>query len=249
VKRARWSSGLLPYALFHVGGVYIADTGVCKGVPAVDRGAAALPTQPPATITSATSAGIHPRSMAIETPRRPARFPYPRRMTAVDTDLVVLAVVTRWRVDAALLLVAGAAFFAAGAAGASFAGGVLSFVVGFVVGTLLERIGSTLPSSARLADAATLPDGARRGSVRRYFVVTVARLAALYALFAVVIWAWTGPHLYGWVGGWLAAHGVARLYGVARARGIEQRYGVVLLVGVGSWRNRIAGYYTAPPID
>ena len=46
-------------------------------------------------------------------------------------------------------------------------------------------------------------------------------------------------------GGWLAAHGIARLYSAARARGIERNAGVVLLTGVGSWRNRVAGYYTA----
>jgi hypothetical protein len=166
-------------------------------------------------------------------------------MTALETDLVVIDVVTRWRIDAAVFLLAGIGFFAAGAAGASFARGVLSFVVGFVVGTLLERISSTLPSSARLADAGSLPNGARPASVRRYVVVTIAGFAALYALFAVAIWAWAGPQLYGWLGGWLAAHGVARLYGAARARDLERRRGVVLLTDVGSWRNRTAGYYTA----
>jgi hypothetical protein len=165
-------------------------------------------------------------------------------MTALDTDLVVLDVVTRWRIDAALSLVAGIGFFAAGAAAATFARGVLSFVIGFIVGTLLERISSTLPSSDRLADAAVLPAGARRTSLRRYVAETVAGFAALYAVFAVAIWAWAGPQLYGWLGGWLAAHGAARLYGAARAREIERRDGVVLLTGIGSWRRRTAGYYT-----
>src|SRR6185437_4292871 len=152
-------------------------------------------------------------------------------------------VVTRWRIDAAISLIAGIGFFAAGAAGASFARGVLSFVVGFVVGTLLERISATLPSSDRLADAGALPDGARRTSLQRYVVVTVIGFATVYAIFAVAIWAWAGPQLYGWLGGWLAAHGTVRLYGAARARGIERRDGVLLLSGVGSWRNRVAGYY------
>ena len=61
-------------------------------------------------------------------------------MAVLDTDLVVIDVVTRWRVDAAISLIAGLGFFAAGAAAASFARGVLSFVVGFVVGTLLEYV-------------------------------------------------------------------------------------------------------------
>jgi hypothetical protein len=158
--------------------------------------------------------------------------------------MTVLDVVTRWRIDAAISMVAGVGFFAAGAVGASFARGVLSFVVGFVVGTLLERISSTLPSSHRLADAADLPDGARRTSLRHYVVVTVAGFSVVYAIFAVAIWAWAGSQLYGWLGGWLAAHGTARLYGAARVRGIERQRGVVLLSGVGSWRNRVSGYYT-----
>ena len=166
-------------------------------------------------------------------------------MAALDTDLVVIDVVTRWRIDAAISLIAGIGFFAAGAAAASFARGVLSFVVGFVVGTLLERISSTLPSSDRLADAGAVPDGARRASVRRYGVETLAGFAVFYAVLAVAIWVWAGPQVYGWLGGWLAAHGIARLYGAARARGIERRDGVVLLTGVGSWRNRTAGYYTS----
>ncbi|HKV68577.1 MAG TPA: hypothetical protein VJN72_10860 [Gaiellales bacterium] len=165
-------------------------------------------------------------------------------MTALETDVVVIDVVTRWRIDAGLSLAAGIGFLAAGAAAATFARGVLSFVIGFVVGTLLERIGSTLPSSDRLAHAAVLPAGARRTSLQRYLAETVAGFVALYAVFAVAIWAWAGPQLYGWLGGWLAAHGTARLYGAARARGIERSDGIVLLSGVGSWRKRTAGYYT-----
>lgn len=166
-------------------------------------------------------------------------------MTALDTEVAVMDVVTRWRIDASISLVAGVGFFAAGAAAASFARGVLSFVVGFVVGTLLERISSTLPSSDRLADAGALPDGARRTSLRRYVVETLTGFTVFYGVLAVAIWAWAGPHVYGWLGGWLAAHGIARLYGAARARSIERTTGVVLLTGVGSWRNRTSGYYRA----
>jgi hypothetical protein len=166
-------------------------------------------------------------------------------MTALDTEVVVIDVVTRWRIDAAISLVAGIGFFSAGAAAASFARAVLSFVIGFVVGTLLERISSTLPSSDRLADAGALPDGARRTSLERYVVETLAGFAVFYGVLTVAIWMWAGPQLYGWLGGWLAAHGTARLYGAARARGIERSTGVVLLTGVGSWRNRTSGYYRA----
>ena len=166
-------------------------------------------------------------------------------MTALDTEVVVIDVVIRWRIDAAISLIAGIGFFAAGAAAASFARAVLSFVIGFVVGTLLERISSTLPSSDRLADAGALPDGARRTSLRRYVVETLTGFTVFYSVLAVAIWAWAGPQLYGWLGGWLAAHGIARLYGAARARGIERTAGVVLLTGVGSWRNRTSGYYRA----
>lgn len=165
-------------------------------------------------------------------------------MTALDTEVVVIDVVTRWRIDAAISLVAGIGFFAAGAAAATFARAVLSFVIGFIVGTLLERISSTLPSSDRLADAGAVPDGARRTSLQRYVAETLAGFAVFYGVLAVAIWAWAGPQVYGWLGGWLAAHGIARLYGAARARGIERSAGVVLLTGVGSWRKRTSGYYT-----
>ena len=42
-------------------------------------------------------------------------------MTALDTEVVVIDVVIRWRIDAAISLIAGIGFFAAGAAAASFA--------------------------------------------------------------------------------------------------------------------------------
>jgi len=180
---------------------------------------------------------------ADQTTRRHGGFPYPRRVTVVDTDLVVLEVVTRWRIDAAIFLAAGAGFFTAGIADEAAAQGIVSFVVGFVLATLLDRISSPLPSSAQLAGSPAPPEGARRASARRYTVESMCSFLALWAVFVVVLWAWGNAHAYGWLGGWLAAYGVARLYGIARARQIERLDRVVLLSGVGSWRNRVAGYY------
>jgi hypothetical protein len=44
-------------------------------------------------------------------------------VTALGSDLVVIDVVTRWRIDSALSLIAGIGFFAAGAAAAGVAPG------------------------------------------------------------------------------------------------------------------------------
>ncbi len=168
-------------------------------------------------------------------------------MSAAHTDLVVLEVVTRWRIDAAVYLLAGASFFAGSVAGEGFARGVVSFVVGFVFGTLLDRISSMLPGAAQLADAAALPDGARHGSIRRYVLESLGWYAVFYAAIGAFAWWWGHEQLFGWFAGWLAAHGVVRIYGAVRARDVEQRDGIVLLVGVGSLRRRVAGYYAVRP--
>jgi hypothetical protein len=166
-------------------------------------------------------------------------------MTAVDTDLLVLDVVTRWSVDAAVLLVTGASFFAAGLAGEGAARGIISGAVGFVIGTLSDRLTSSLPSPERLASAAAPPDGFRRASLRRYILETVCSVGVLYALFAGLMWVWGNPSMFALVGGWLAAFGVVRIYGAAGARRIERLDQVVLLVGIGSWRKRTRGYYAS----
>ena len=159
-------------------------------------------------------------------------------MTAID-------VVAKWAIDAALFLVAAAGFVVASLAGDRAARVIISFTVGIVVGILLEGITSTMPSSARLAKASAPPDGVHRMSRRRYAFESIYMFGALYAVVAVVAWAWGDPKLYGWLGGWLTALAFVRLYGVARARRVEQLDRVVLLVGIGSWRSRTLGYYAA----
>ncbi len=166
-------------------------------------------------------------------------------MTGADTDLVVLDLVTRWTIDAALFLLAAAGFVVASLAGDRAARVLISFTVGIVIGILTERIGSTLPSSTRLANASALPAGVRRKSLPRYALETFCWIGALYALVAVVTWVWGDARMYGWLGGWLAAFAVVRLYGVARARRVEHLDRVVLLVGIGTWRHRTLGYYSA----
>lgn len=171
-------------------------------------------------------------------------------MTAID-------VVAKWAIDAALFLVAAAGFMVASFAGDLAARAIISITVGIVVGLLLEQITSTLPSSARLANVSALPDGVRRMSRGRYAFEGTCWFVPVYALVAVLAWAWGDPKLYGWLGGWLAALAIVRLYGAVRARRVEQLDRVVLLIGMGPWRRRVVGYYAArttgaplsPPAD
>jgi hypothetical protein len=166
-------------------------------------------------------------------------------VTAADTDIVVLDVVTRWMIDAALFLAAAAGFLIVSLAGDRAARVVVSFTIGIGVGVLLERIGSTLPSSRRLANANAPPDGVRRKSILGYALESFCWIGALYAIVAGVTWAWGDARMYAWLGGWLTAFAIVRLYGIARARRVEQLDRVTLLVGVGTWRHRTLGYYAS----
>ena len=114
-------------------------------------------------------------------------------MTAID-------VVAKWAIDAALFLVAAAGFMVASFAGDLAARAIISITVGIVVGLLLEQITSTLPSSARLANVSALPDGVRRMSRGRYAFEGTCWFVPVYALVAVLAWAWGDPKLYGWLG-------------------------------------------------
>jgi hypothetical protein len=95
---------------------------------------------------------------------------------AVDTNLVVLDVATRWRIDAALFLIAAAGFLGWSVTEGHASRALVAFVVEVVVGVLLERWTSLLPSATRLAGADRLPAGAQTGSPFRYAVVGAGRV-------------------------------------------------------------------------
>jgi hypothetical protein len=166
-------------------------------------------------------------------------------MAAIDTNLVVLDVVARWRIDAALFLVTAAGFLgwsiSQGRAGAS----VLAFAIECAVGVLLERWVGVLPGAARLGRADPLPAGAQRGSVLRCVVEgagVMLTVAAVTGAIAVVL----GDASF--AGGWFAAYAIVYLTGAARARRIERRDRVELQVGVGSWRRHKPRYYVTSPV-
>jgi hypothetical protein len=160
-------------------------------------------------------------------------------------NLVVLDVVTRWRIDAAFTLIASGAFLAWSIDRGGAAHALIAFVVEFVLGVLIERWVGIHPGAARLAAAAPLPAGARDGSALRYALECLTRTLVLCSVLAAVAVALNDASFYG---GWLAAFAIARLVGAARARGTERRDRVRLRVAVGSWRERTARYYVVSPV-
>jgi hypothetical protein len=156
---------------------------------------------------------------------------------AVDTNLVVLDVATRWRIDAALFLVAGAGFLGWSIAEGRARGALVALVVEVVVGVLLERWTSLLPSETRLAGADPLPAGAQTGSPFRYAVAGVGRVLLISAVSGGIAVA-LGDEAF--AGGFFGAYAVIHLIGAARARRVERRDRVALRVSVGRRRH---GYY------
>jgi hypothetical protein len=165
-------------------------------------------------------------------------------MSAIDTNLVVLAVVTRWRIDAALFLLTSAGFLAWSIAENGAARSIVAFAIELAIGIVVERVISTLPGDERLADADPLPAGARDGSVLRYAVEGVVWMLLTSAVTAAVAFALGDSRL---IGGWFAAWAIIRVTAAARARRIERRDRVQLRVGVGSWRRRTGAYYVMSP--
>jgi hypothetical protein len=163
-------------------------------------------------------------------------------MRAIDTNLVVLDVATRWRIDAAVLLLASAGFLGWSIAETGAAPSLVAFAIEVVVGIAFERWISTLPGDERLAGADPLPAGARNGSPIRYAVEGVVWMLLTSAVTAGIALALGDTRL---IGGWFAAWGIVRLAGAARARRIERRDRVQLRVGLGPWRRRTGGYYAA----
>jgi hypothetical protein len=162
----------------------------------------------------------------------------------IDTNLVVLDVATRWRIDAALTLTASAAFLGWSIAARGAARSLIAFVVEIAAGLLIERWVGLLPGVARLAAAAPLPAGARERSGLRYAVDGVIWTLALCAVPAALSVVLNDASFYG---GWLAAFAIMHLLGAVHARRIERRDQVRLRVAVGSWRNRRARYYVTSP--
>jgi hypothetical protein len=163
----------------------------------------------------------------------------------VDTNLVVLDVATRWRIDAAVFLLASAGFLGWSIAENGAGPSLVAFAVEVVIGIAFERWISTLPGDDRLAGADSLPAGARNGSLIRYAVEGVVWMLLTSAVTAAIALALGDTRL---IGGWFAAWGIVRLVGAGRARRIERRDRVQLRVGLGPWRRRIGGYYVVSPV-
>jgi hypothetical protein len=161
---------------------------------------------------------------------------------AVDTNLVVLDLATRWRIDAVLFLLAAAGFLAASAVDGETMRSLVAFVVEVVLGVLLERCVALLPSAARLAGADPLPAGAQHGSPVRYAVVGVGRVLVVCAASGGVAFAVGDGSV---AAGFFGAYAVVHLMGAARARRVEHRDRVALRVSVGRRRH---GYYVTSPV-
>jgi hypothetical protein len=160
---------------------------------------------------------------------------------AVDTNLVVLDVATRWRIDAALFLIAAAGFLGWSVTEGHASRALVAFVVEVVVGVLLERWTSLLPSATRLAGADRLPAGAQTGSPFRYAVVGAGRVLLVCAVSGGIAFS-LGDESF--AGGFFGAYAAIHLLGAARARRVERRDRVALRVSAGRRRH---GYYVTSP--
>jgi hypothetical protein len=166
-------------------------------------------------------------------------------MADIDTNLVVVDVVTMWSIDAALFLLAGLGFLAWSTVARGAGQSVAAFAIELAVCLVVERWATTLHRADRLKGASPLPAGARRGSVLGYTLKSVAVVGVSGAVAAGAATALSSPNL---IGGWFAAYGVIRLVSAVRARRMERRDRVEYSVSMGSPRNRRAHeYYVRSP--
>ena len=161
----------------------------------------------------------------------------------IDTNLVVLDVVTRWSIDAACSLIAAAGFLAWSVASVGVARSLLGLAVAVGVGLVIDRL-TAAPRTARLADAAPLPAGAREGSALRYAIRAAIVVGVVCAVSAVIVALLGGGAL---AAGWFAVLGIAHLRWIVRTRGTERRERVEYQVSVGAWRERSVRYYVTSP--
>jgi hypothetical protein len=165
-------------------------------------------------------------------------------MAEIDTNLVVVDVVTAWSIEAAVYLAAGLGFLAWSIAMRSASRSLAAFAIMLAVALVVERIGSTLHRAGRLNGASPLPAGARRGSTLGYAVVSIGVVGITGAVAAGVAAALSGPDL---VGGWFAALGIVRVISVVHARRMERRNRVRYRMRRGTWRSRLPEYYVTSP--
>jgi hypothetical protein len=125
-------------------------------------------------------------------------------MADIDTNLVVVDVVTMWSIDAALFLLAGLGFLAWSTVARGAGQSVAAFAIELAVCLVVERWATTLHRADRLKGASPLPAGARRGSVLGYTLKSVAVVGVSGAVAAGAATALSSPNL---IGGWFAAYG------------------------------------------
>ena len=86
----------------------------------------------------------------------------------IDTNLVVVDVVTTWTVDAGLFLIAGLGFLVWSIALSGVWRSLAAFAIEVIVALAFERAFTTLHRADRLKGASPLPAGARSGSMLAY---------------------------------------------------------------------------------
>jgi hypothetical protein len=167
-------------------------------------------------------------------------------MITTERPIVVIDVVAKWAVDAALYLAMAAGFLLWGVIVRSPVRNILTFAIMATVAILVDRLLPLLPDTLTLAEAHDVaPDGAVRRTWQRYAVTATGLTVALCAVYAVLIVYVVQP---GFFAGWLAAYAVTRLRSIVTAREIERASHVRLSMRLqrSVWRTREAAYYATP---
>jgi len=166
-------------------------------------------------------------------------------MITTERPIVVIDVVAKWAVDAALFLAGAAGFLLWGVIVRSPVRNILSFAIMATVAILVDRPLPLLPDTPTLPEADEVtPDGAVRRTWRRYAVTATGWTVALCAVYAVLTVYFVQP---GFLAGWLAAYAVTRLRSLATAREIERASHVRLSMRLqrSVWRKRAPAYYAS----
>jgi hypothetical protein len=167
-------------------------------------------------------------------------------MITTERPIVVIDVVAKWAVDAALYLAMATGFLLWGVIVRSPVRNILTFAIIATVAMLVDRLMPLLPDTPTLREAHDVaPDDVVRRTWQRYAVTATGMMMALCAVYAVLTVYFIQP---GFLAGWLAAYAVTRLRSLVDAREIERASHVRLSMRLqrSVWRKRAPAYYATP---
>jgi hypothetical protein len=160
---------------------------------------------------------------------------------------VVIDVVMKWAVDAALLLAIAAGFLLWGVVARSATANILTFAIMATLAMLLDGLRPFLSDAAALAQAhEPPPDDAVRRTWTRYAAEAVGAMGVLACIqVALVVDLSIQP---GFFAGWMTAYGVSRLRALATARELERTKHARLSARFqrSLWHARAPEYYATP---